>query len=132
LNLAPPDRRIVIDATCPWRIALELAARGFSDATSPHQQGDQSIKDPALLDLIHADLEPAILVTYDHKMWLEHRGILDHFGTTLAVIDKNARPAHLTLEQYWRDVIHHHAHRFTGQAAGARFKYRQAGRSPLR
>lgn len=129
---APPDRRIVIDATCPWRIALELAARGFLDATSPHQQGDQSVRDPPLLDLIHTSLEPAVLVTFDNKMWIEHRGILEHFGTTLAVIDKKARPAHLTLEQYWRDVIHHHAHRFAGQTEGSRFKYNRRSRSPLK
>jgi hypothetical protein len=132
LKLAPPDRRIIIDATCPWRIALELAARGFLDATSPHQQGDQSMKDPPLLELIHAHLEPAVLVTYDNKMWIEHRGILDHFGTTLAVIDKKARPARLTVEQYWRDVIHHHAHRFAVQAEGSGFKYGQTRRSPLK
>lgn len=128
---AQPDRRLVIDATCPWRIADELGARGFVDATSPFQLGDQKIKDPPLLALVH-DLEPAVLVTYDQKMVVEHRGILDHFGTTLAVIDKKAWPAHLTLEQYWRDVIHHHAHRFATQAEGSRFKYNQRGRSPLK
>ena len=131
MKLAQPDRRLVIDATCPWRIAVELKARGFADATSPFQLGDQKIKDPPLLDLIH-DLEPAVLVTYDQKMLVEHRGILDHFGTTLAVIDKKARPAHLTLEQYWRDVIHHHAHRFVRQAEGSRFKYNVRSRSLLR
>ena len=131
MNVAPPNRRIVIDATCPWRIALELVARGFHDATSPHEQGDQSIKDPPLLALIH-DLEPAVLVTYDNKMWIEHRGILDHFDTTLAVIDKDAQPATLTVEQYWRDVIHHHAHRFARQAEGSRFKYNRRSRTPLK
>ena len=107
MKLAQPDRRLVIDATCPWRIAVELKARGFADATSPFQLGDQ-------------------------KMLVEHRGILDHFGTTLAVIHKKARPAHLTLEQYWRDVIHHHAHRFARQAEGSRFKYNVRSRSLLR
>lgn len=53
VDLPPPERRIIIDATFPWRIAVELAARGFSQATSPHQMGDQTIKDPSLLKLIH-------------------------------------------------------------------------------
>ena len=69
----PPKRRIIIDATFPWRIAHELAARGYRDATSPHDLGDANMKDPPLLRLIHADLEPAVLVTYDHKMAVEHR-----------------------------------------------------------
>jgi hypothetical protein len=125
----PPKRRLIIDATFPWRIALELAARGFTDATSPRQLGDQKIKDPPLLKLLHDKLEPCVLVTYDNKMPVEHRALLDQYGTTLAVVDKNTKPPHLLPEEYWRDVIHHHAHRIARQEAGTLVKYGQrAGR----
>lgn len=123
-----PDRRIVVDATFPWRIAGELRARGFLEATSPHELGNARIKDPPLLKLIHHSLEPAVLVTFDNKMPVEHRSLLDRYGTTLAVVDKDAVPIDLTLEQYWRDVIHRHAHRFAVQAAASLFKYRQRSR----
>lgn len=126
------ERRLIIDATFPWRIATELAARGYRNATSPHQLGDQEIKDPPLLKLIHDTLEPAVLVTYDNKMADEHRDLLDKYGTTLAVVDKKSRPAHLTLEQYWRDVIHRHAHRFADQGSGRKLKYRQRGGTPIK
>ena len=124
---APPSHKLIVDATFPWRIAVELAARGY-DATSPHQLGDQSIKDPALLRLIHDSFEPATLITFDHKMPVEHRELLDGYGTTLAVVSKTGRPVHLTLEAYWRDVIHRHAHRLATQPDGARLIYGQLGR----
>jgi hypothetical protein len=123
----PPERRILIDATFPWRIAGELRARGW-DSTSPHELGRAQLKDPALLEFIHDSLEPATLVTFDNKMPVEHRALLDHYGTTLAVVASDAIPEGLTFEQYWRDVIHRHAHRFAAQSAGTMFRYRQAGR----
>jgi hypothetical protein len=126
----PPERRIIVDATFPWRIARELEARGYR-ATSPKQLGDASVKDPPLLRLIHDDLEPAVLVTFDNKMPDEHWDLLEEHSTTLAVVDKDAIPPHLTPEQYWRDVIHRHAHRLVEQATGTRFKYRQRNRSVL-
>lgn len=126
-----PERRIIIDATCPWRIAEELAARGYAEATSPHQLGDAKIKDPQLLRMIQADLEPAILVTYDNKMPVEHHALLEELGTTLAVIDKARVPPYLTREQYWREVIHRHAHRFAQQPEGTRFKYSEAFRKEV-
>lgn len=128
----PPDRRIIIDATFPWRIANELAARGYRDATSPHELGDASLKDPPLLRLINVDLEPAVLVTYDHKMPVQHRALLDKCGTTLAVVAKDRLPPHLTLEEYWREVIHRHAHRLADQAAGSQMLYRISGRRQIR
>lgn len=130
--MTPPDRRLIIDATFPWRIAPELAARGYIDATSPHQLGDQTIKDPALLKLVHDTLEPATLVTFDNKMAVEHAALLDQYETTLAVVDRHGRPEHLTPEQYWRDVIHRHAHRLAAQATGGRRIYRQRGGRPIR
>ena len=129
--MPPPDRRLIIDATFPWRIACELAARGYTDATSPHQLGDQKIKDPPLLKLIHNTLEPATLVTFDHKMAVEHAVLLNQYETTLAVVDKDGRPDHLTPEQYWRDVIHRHAHRFASQPNGSRRIYGRRGGRPI-
>jgi hypothetical protein len=70
-------------------------------------------------------------VTYDNKMAVEHRLLLERHGTTLAVVDKDAVRDRLTLEQYWRDVIHRHAHRFATQANASLFKYRQNGRRPI-
>lgn len=105
-----------------------MAARGYPEATSPRQLGDADMKDPPLLRLIHARLEPAVLVTFDNKMPAEHRPLIDSLSTTLAVVDKDAEPAWLTREQYWRDVIHRWAHRFASQTAGSLWKYRQEGR----
>lgn len=125
-----PERTIIVDATCPWRIADELVARGYRTATSPFRLGKPNIKDPPLLKLIHDSLEPAVLVTYDNRMPLpgEHRPLLDKYGTTLAVIDKEGVPPSLEVEEYWRDVIHRHAHQFADQSEGSLFRYRQAGR----
>jgi len=65
------------------------------------------------------------LVTYDNAMPLEHATILKGCETTLAVIDKEGRQAvDLTEEQYWREVIHRHAHSFASQGVGTIFKYR--------
>lgn len=76
----------------PWGIAEELAWRGYRDATSPHQLGDADMKDPPLLRLIHDKLEPAVLVTFDNKLPLQHAPLIARYGTTLAIIDKR-RPA---------------------------------------
>jgi len=62
----------------------------------------------------------------------EHAALLDKYDTTLAVVDKDNLPPHLTLEEFWRDVIHRHAHRFADQAPGSRYRYRQRGRSLLK
>jgi hypothetical protein len=127
----PPERRLIIDATFPWRIAEELAARGYRDATSPFQLGEASIKDPPLLKLIHDSLEPAVLVTFDHKMPVQHAALIEQYETTLAVIDKDRQPPELTREEYWRDIIHRQAHRFTEQDAGSGWRYRRQGRTRL-
>lgn len=72
---------------------------------------------------------PYILVTYDNAMPTEHAIVLCECGTTLAVIDKDglARTG-LTEEQYWREVIHRHAHTFAAQDAATIFKYRCSSR----
>jgi hypothetical protein len=106
------------------------AARGYRDATSPHQLGDADMKDPPLLRLIHERLEPAVLVTFDNKLPL-HSALLTRYGTTLAIIDKNAQPADLTREEYWREVIHRHAHRMAQQDSGSKFRYTRRQRTAL-
>ncbi len=127
----PPERRIIIDATFPWRIAEELQRRGYRDATSPFQLGDASIKDPPLLKMIHDKLEPAVLVTFDHKMPVQHASLLVQYTTTLVVVDKNGEPPELTREEYWREVIHRHAHRFAYQEPDTGWKYRRRGRTNI-
>jgi hypothetical protein len=68
--------------------------------------------------------DPYILVTYDNKMLTEHDDDLRRHKTTLAVIDKEKLDASgLTQEQYWREVIHRHAHKFVVQDSGSIFKY---------
>jgi hypothetical protein len=64
----------MIDATFPWRIAEELAARGYRDATSLYHLGDQGIKDPPLLEVIHHSLEPAALSWSEVVASLEEQG----------------------------------------------------------
>lgn len=115
----------------PWRIAEELAARGYRDATSPHQLGDADMKDPPLLKLIHDECEPAVLVTFDNKLSLQHAGLVSQYGTTLAVIDKDAQPPDLNREEYWREVIHRHAHRMAHQDARSAFIYNRRRRRPF-
>jgi predicted nuclease of predicted toxin-antitoxin system len=122
----PPDRLIVVDATFPPRIASELKTRGM-EATSAAEQGAAKFKDPELLELVSAKLEPAVLVTFDNKMLVEHAALLNEYAVTLAVVDGRVPPT-LTPEQYWRDVIHRHAHRFAIQPQGIRFVYRQDSR----
>lgn len=106
-------------------------ARGYRDATSPHHLGDARMKDPPLLRLIHSTLEPAVLVTFDNKMPVEHGPLVVSLGTTLAVVDKDAQPDHLTREEYWREVIHREAHRFAAQEVGSRWKYRIGSRREI-
>jgi hypothetical protein len=114
----------------PWRIAEELAARGYRNATSPHQLGDADIKDPPLLRLIHDKCEPAVLVTFDNRLPIQHAQLVAKCRTTLAIIDKNAQPPELTREEYWREVIHRHVHRMVHQDAGSCFIYTRRQRRP--
>ena len=76
-----------------------------------------------------ADLnEPVVLVTYDNKMPIEHSAEVKRHKMTIAIIDKDKRPVDLTEEQYWREVIHRHAHKFVAQAPGSVWKYRCTNR----
>jgi hypothetical protein len=75
--------------------------------------------------------EPAVLVTFDNRLPVQHATLIARYGTTLAIIDKDAQPPDLTREEYWREVIHRHAHRMAHQDAGSRFKYTRRQRRPL-
>lgn len=75
--------------------------------------------------------EPLVLVTWDNKMHRSHAHDLRHFGTTLAVIDKNVRRRGLDEEPYYRDVIHRHAHRIARQPVGTTYKYTRTRRHTL-
>ena len=124
----------MLDATCPWRIAKELRTRGYVDATSAEELGKAEWKDPAWLTWLHSDFSdfastPYVLVTYDNNMPTHHEPLITAYGTTLAIIDKEGYDVSgLTLEQYWREVIHRHAHRFAEQAVRRIFKYRANAR----
>lgn len=69
-----------------------------------------------------------VLVTFDNKMPIQHRACSTGTGQTLAVVDRRSQPAHMTAEQYWRDVIHRHAHRFATQTGGTLYRYGQRDR----
>lgn len=72
---------------------------------------------------------PYVLVTYDNEMVVRHAALLDAYQTTLAVIDRRGwEPSGLTQEEYWREVIHRHAHRFANQPVGTIIKYRCSNR----
>jgi hypothetical protein len=120
--------QIVLDENLPWSIAAELKARGYA-ATSNYALNASGLEDPEWLEVVAAlDDPPAVLVTYDNAMPTEHEQWLSSLGITLAVIDSRNRPEDLTPEQYWRDVIHFHAHRFPDQEAGSWWKYRRRTR----
>ena len=72
---------------------------------------------------------PNVLNTYENAMIETHAALLKAYGTTLAVIDRRGwQPSGLTQEEYWREVIHRHAHRFAAQTVGSIFKYRCSNR----
>ena len=81
--------------------------------------------------MIHDDLEPAVLITFDNKMPVQHAALLIRYATTLAVVDKDGQPLELTREEYWREVIHRHAHRMANQEPGSAWKYNLRGRREI-
>jgi hypothetical protein len=126
----PPKRQIVLDENVPWSIATELRSRGYA-ATSNYAVNASGLEDPEWLEVV-ANLSPlAVLVTYDNAMPVEHAEWLSSLRVTLAVIDSRNRPSDLTPEQYWREVIHRHAHRFIAQERGSCWKYRRDTRRRL-
>lgn len=98
-------------------------ARGYT-ATSNYALNASGLTDPEWLEIVANLSPPAVLITFDNAMPVEHGPWLRSLRVTLAVIDSRNRPPSLTPEQYWRDVIHRHAHRFAEQEPGACWKYR--------
>jgi len=124
----PPDGlQIVLDENLPWSIAAELKARGYL-ATSNYALNAVGTKDPEWLQVVANLAAPSALVTFDNAMPIEHAERLRNLGVTLAVIAARNRPPGRTLEQYWREVIHRHAHLITSQQPGSWWRYRQGGR----
>lgn len=100
----PRELQIVLDENLPWSLASELKSRGYL-ATSNYALNASGLADPEWLEIVAALSPPAILVTFDSAMPIEHEAWLRELGVTLAVVDSRNRPADLTPEQYWRDVI---------------------------
>ena len=119
--------QIVLDENLPWSIAAELKARGYA-ATSNYALNASGLADPEWLEIVGNLSPPAVLVTFDNAMPLEHEPWLRSLRVTLAVIDSRNRPPSLTPEQYWREVIHRHAHRFPDQEPGSWWKYHRGTR----
>jgi hypothetical protein len=128
--LPPDDLQIVLDENLPWSIAVELKSRGYT-ATSNYALNASGVKDPEWLEIVAHLSPPAVLVTFDNAMPVEHEAWLRSLGVTLAVIASDKRPPALTPEQYWRDVIHRNCHRIATQQRGSWWRYRQATRRRL-
>lgn len=127
----PPDQlQIVLDENVPWSIAVELKARGYT-ATSNYALNASGLEDPEWLEVVAHLSPPSVLVTFDNAMPVEHEAWLRSLGVTLAILDSRNRPPSLTVEQYWRDVIHRHAHQFVSQEPGSCWKYRLEARRRL-
>jgi hypothetical protein len=120
--------QIVLDENLPWSVAAELKGRGYS-ATSNYALNASGLEDPEWLEVV-ANLPPpaAVLVTFDNKMPVEHSAWLTDLEVTLAVVDSANRPSDLTPPQYWREVIHRHAHSMVAQEPGSWWKYRRSTR----
>ena len=72
--------------------------------------------------------QPAVLVTFDNKLALEQAPLIREREIAVAVIDKVGQPDDLTLNEYLRNVVHRHAHRFVEQERGSVFRYRSTRR----
>lgn len=128
--MPPDERQIVLDENVPWSIATELRARGYA-ATSNYALNASGLEDPEWLEVVAALSPEAVLVTYDNAMPIEHTEWLRNLVVTLAIIDARNRPPDLTVEQYWREVIHRYAHSFVAQERGSCWKYRRDTRRRL-
>jgi hypothetical protein len=117
---------MVLDENLPWSIAAELKARGYA-ATSNYALNSSGLKDPEWLQVVANLALPSVLLTYDNAMPVGHGPWLRSLDLTLAVIDSGNPPLNLTTEQYWRDVIHRHAHRFVSQERASWWRYRIRG-----
>ena len=90
----------MLDENLPWSVAAELKTRGYL-ATSNYALNASGLKDPEWLEVVtNLPPPPAVLITFDNEMPIEHGPWLSSLGATLAVIDSRNRPAGLTLPQY--------------------------------
>lgn len=108
-------------------MAKELKARGYA-ATSNFALNATGLDDPEWLEVVGNLEPPAVLVTYDNAMPREHGDWIRSLKITLGVIDSRNRGSNLTVEQYWRDVIHRYVHVMVVQEPGSWWKYRRAAR----
>ncbi len=137
--MPPERRRLVLDEDINWKLMLELRQRGFRDATSNMDLGLLGLKDGQVIKRLASDYEPCVLVAWDNKLPDSHRQVLRHFGLTVAVIDKRkgrdgltpAERLGLTDEEYYRTVIHRHAHQMVEQSQGSIYGYRPGNRWPV-
>lgn len=117
-------------------MAKELAARGYRTATSSKQLRKDKWKDPGWLTWLHSAFSdmgsiPYVLVTYDNNMPDQHAQLLATYETTVAIVDSKYFKRYVTdLDQveYWREVVHRHAHRMFVQPPGTILKYRTTAR----
>lgn len=123
-----------------WKLTLELRQRGFPDATSNMDLGLLGLKDGQLIKQLATEHEPCVLIAWDNKLPESHKQELEHFNLTVAVIDKRKgrdgktpyERLGLTEEEYYRAVIHRHAHQMAKQPAGSIYRYRFGSRERLR
>jgi len=110
-----------------WKLAQQLHGRGRLDATAVIPEGLQGLLDGPLIRKLAADYEPCVLVTWDNKMPLVHRAVLDRCRTTLAVVDeawfKRNKLPDREQQRYIRDVVHRWLHRIEVLSRGERRYY---------
>jgi hypothetical protein len=89
-----------------WKIAPELRARGYRDATSAFEWGiaGRGVKDPLWLYIIERSGVPSVLVSFDNKMPSVHRASIVKQNSTLAIIDSKANRQGRSREEYTREV----------------------------
>ena len=120
----PERRRLILDADVNWKLAHEVRKRGRLDATALRLEGLDELKDGALLKALAADFEPFVLATWDNKMRHAHAAELEHFGSTLAVVNRarlGVWPG--TEESYVRNAIHRWLHRIEFQESNTTVLY---------
>lgn len=134
--MPPERRRLVLDEDINWKLTLELRQRGFPDATYNMELGLLGLQDGQVIKRLATNHEPCVLVAWDNKLPESHRQTLRHFGLTVAVVDKRkgrdgrtpAQRLGLTDEEYYRTVIHRHAHQMVTQPWGSIYLYRPGQR----
>jgi hypothetical protein len=112
----------------PKRLRGELRARGLIETTGVHELQLAGASDPNVLAALRALDHPTVLVTNDNKLPVEHADEIRDGPVAVAVVDSSVRPEDLTVDQYRREVVHRHAHRFVEQEAGTVFRYRATAR----